>query len=150
MRDALEPPGGGEGGGKEPGQGESTSGRRQPDARPEEGEQCPEADTSSSRARQAGKVHVAAAPHLLRGHASGGVLQPQAGRRTGHRRTELAGLWRGSRRAPSGSLRTAGQGCVSSESGSTWVCAESRWPTTADRRTGTGRQDRPEGNGGGT
>src|SRR5207244_9022294 len=42
--------------------------------------------------------------------ASGGVLQPQAGGRTGRRRGDLAGLWRGSRRAPSGSLRTAGQG----------------------------------------
>src|SRR6266568_7649481 len=141
---------GGGGGGKKPGQGESTSGRHQPDARPEEGEQCPEADTSSSTARQEGTVHVAAAPHLLRGHASGGVLQPQAGGRTGHRRGDLAALWRGSRRAPSGSIRTAGQGWVSSESGSAGVCAESRWPTTADRRAGAGRQDRPEGNGGGT
>src|SRR6266566_5787583 len=59
---------------------------------------CPQADTSSSRARQEGEVHLAPAPYLRRGHASGGVLQPRAESRAGRRQGDLAAL----RRRPGG------------------------------------------------
>jgi|SRR6266566_792207 len=55
---------------------------------------CPQADTSSSRARQEGEVHLAPAPYLRRGHASGGVLQPRAESRAGRRQGDLAALRR--------------------------------------------------------
>src|SRR5206468_7844216 len=113
-------------------------------------EQCPGADTSSSRARQDGEVHLAPAPYLLRGHASGGVLQPQAGSRTGRRRGDLAALRGEPGGEPPGPIRTAGQGCLSSESCSTGVCTKARRPATADRGARPGRQGRPEGHGGGT
>ncbi len=74
----------------------------------------------------------------------------QAGGRTGRRRRDLAALWRGPRRASSGSFRTAGQGRIPSESGSAGVRTEAGRSAEADWRARAGRQARPAGHGGGT
>src|SRR5713101_1690665 len=67
---------GGDRGEKGPGQGEFAAARHAPDTGPGTRETGAGADTSSGRAREGREVDLAAAPHLRRGHLTGGVLPP--------------------------------------------------------------------------
>jgi len=75
--------GGGGDGGKGTGQEEFATVRRSPDPGPGQGGTWAGADTAGSKARQGGAIHCVAPSRVRRRHAAGGVLQPQAGCRTG-------------------------------------------------------------------
>src|ERR1043166_241969 len=84
--------GGGGDGGKGTGQGQFATAHHSPDSGPGQGGTRAGANTEGCTARQGGEIYRAVPSRVRRRHAAGGVLQPQAGCRTGRRRRDVAAL----------------------------------------------------------
>jgi hypothetical protein len=88
----------GGGGGKGAGQGEFARAKRVPDSGPGRRVKCARAGTTGSSERKAAAVHGAPAPRLRQRPPEAGVLRPEARRRSGGRRRDVAALRRETRR----------------------------------------------------
>src|SRR5712691_1130988 len=141
--------GGGGDGGKGTGQEEFAAVDRPPDTGPGQGGTWAGADTAGGEARQGGAIHCVAPPRVRRRHAAGGVLQPQAGCRTGRRRRDVAALRGGPGRQLAGPVAQAEGGNVPGNAGTEDVHPEGRRPATTVRGDQPGGQGCPTGGGGG-
>ena len=110
--------------------------------------QCAGAGTSGSKKGQEAAVHRAPAPRLQPRHAAGGVLRPQAGRRTGRGRARRGSTTGEDLEANLQDLSgTAEARSVPGQAGSQGVHPQGRRAAAAARRDRAGRQDRPAGHG---